>query len=129
VSPKRSRITACDAADARRRLVQADAFLLTAEAADDHDVVATNAIHAAIAASDVLCCLGLGERSSGDDHQEAAATLQRVDKTLATKLRRCLALKTKAAYDSTSVSAQDARRTLAHATALVTAAQTALAAG
>ena len=43
------RRTPCTIADARARLVDAEAFLDAAELVTDTDVVATNAVHAAIA--------------------------------------------------------------------------------
>ena len=49
----------CDAADARARLQDARQFLEAAELlteAGNGDLVATNAVYAAIAAADVLCC-------------------------------------------------------------------------
>jgi len=103
-----ARTTHCPKADARKRVVDARAFLLTAQAADNNDVIATNAIHAAIAASDVICCLALGERSSSSSHADAVKLLRRVSATHANTLKRCLDLKTKAAYESTDVSTKDA---------------------
>jgi hypothetical protein len=49
----------CTVADARARLHDAEAFLDTAEATKDPDVIATNAIHSAIAAADAVCCVAL----------------------------------------------------------------------
>ena len=44
----------CDAQQARQRLVDARQFLEAAKLLDAPDVVATNAIHAAIAAADAI---------------------------------------------------------------------------
>ena len=44
-------------ADARARLVDAEAFLEAATIAHNPDVVATNAIHAAIAGADAAACV------------------------------------------------------------------------
>jgi glutamine amidotransferase-like uncharacterized protein len=107
-------------------LDDARAFLLTAEAADNADVVASNAILAAIAASDVLCCLALGERPNSGNHVEASELLERVETKHAQTLRRCLALKSKAAYSSQSVSTGDAGSTVRWAVALVDAAEAAM---
>ena len=53
----------CDVQQARQRLVDARQFLEAAELLDAPDVVATCAIHAAIAAADAITCHALGERS------------------------------------------------------------------
>lgn len=66
------------------RLEQAAAYLDVAlhvrdEARPGADHVATgNAILAAIAASDAICCALLGERPRGADHREAVAVLRAV---------------------------------------------------
>lgn len=54
----------CSLADARARLTDAGSFLRAAELLDDPDVVATNAVIAAIAASDAICCVALGARAA-----------------------------------------------------------------
>ncbi len=61
---------------------------------DAPDVIATNAIHAAIAAADVITCQALGERSSDGNHQSAVELLRPVDASLASALRRALDRKT-----------------------------------
>ncbi len=116
----------CGTSDARGRLVDARAFLDVAEVSDNTDVIATNAIHAAIAAADVLCCLALGKRSSSANNSDAVEPLHQVDATAANSLRRCLDLKTKAAYETRDLSAKDAAATVRHATHLVEAAEKAL---
>lgn len=60
----------CTVTDAWARLHDATAFLEAAKCLQDPDVVATNAIHAAIAAADVVCCVALRERSA-DGNQAA----------------------------------------------------------
>ncbi len=116
----------CGTSDARSRLVDARAFLDVAEVSDNTDVVATNAIHAAIAAADVLCCLARGRRSSSANHNDAVDLLQQVDASAANSLRRCLDLKTRAAYESRDVSAGDAATTVRHAARLIDAAEKAV---
>ena len=69
----------CDVEHARQRLVDARQFLEAAELLDAPDVVATNAVHAAIAASDAITCHALGERSSDQSHAAAVDLLRRVD--------------------------------------------------
>ncbi len=72
------------------------------------DAVATNAIHAAIAAADVICCLRLGRRSSDGNHQASVELLRQVDAQLANHLRRALNHKQQAAYESRDLSDRDA---------------------
>lgn len=76
----------CTRADARTRAAQAWAYLETAKLVmsekvkpDDLNfvhVAAGNAVLAAIAASDALCCAILGEQARGQDHREAGAGLK-----------------------------------------------------
>lgn len=60
---------------ARARLGKARDYLELAEVAfgaEKFDPAASNAVLAGIAAADVACCVRLGRRSSGDDHEAAA---------------------------------------------------------
>jgi hypothetical protein len=98
----------CDTHQARQRLVDARQFLEAAELLDAPDVVATNAIHAAIAASDAITCHALDERSNDGSHNAAVGLLRQVDPGLATTLKRALDRKTQAAYESSDISASDA---------------------
>ena len=82
----------CDAHQARQRLVDARQFLEAAELLDAPDVVATNAIHAAI----------------DGNHNAAVDLLRQVDPGLATTLKRALDRKTQAAYESSDISNSDA---------------------
>lgn len=111
-------------ADARARLHDAEAFLEIAEIATDADVVATNAIHAAIAAADAICCIALRERSADGNHAVATDLLSRIDSTYANALGRCLNRKTQAAYESRDIATKDAATCLRQADALVEAART-----
>ncbi|MGH9245594.1 MAG: hypothetical protein ACRD29_15010 [Acidimicrobiales bacterium] len=112
----------CTVADAKARLHDAEAFLDAAETAADPDVVATNAIHAAIAAADAICCVALRERPAGGSHAAAVQLLSRVNTTLAGALRRSLDRKTQAAYESRDIAAEDAAACVRHARALIDAA-------
>ena len=114
----------CTAADAKARLHDAEAFLDAAETLKDPDVVATNAIHAAIAAADAICCIALRERFADDDHTTAVDLLRRVDPKLANALRRALNRKTQAAYESRDIAAKDAASCVHQASNLVAAART-----
>lgn len=71
-------------------------------------MVATNAIHAAIAAADAITCSVLAERSSDGNHVAAVDLLRRVDSGLATVLKRALDRKTQAGYESADLSSADA---------------------
>lgn len=123
----------CDKKIAAARLSKARRFLASAknieELADDPGDVADSSVSmcvlAAIAASDAICCLTLGEHAQGDNHNEAAAHLAKVkpdSAELAKALRVCLGLKTKAGYGDTPVSATDRKRVMRAATRLVDAA-------
>jgi hypothetical protein len=113
----------CTIADARARLHDAEAFLEAAETARDPDVIATNAIHSAIAAADAVCCVALRERSADASHPAAIQLLSRVDRGLSAALRRALDRKTQAAYESRDISASDANMCLRQAAILLEAAR------
>jgi hypothetical protein len=113
----------CDTQDARQRLVDARQFLEAAELLDAPDVVATCAIHAAIASADAITCHALGERSSDGNHVSAVDLLRRVDASLAAALKRALDLKTQAGYESSDVSAGDAAKCVRWARQLLAAAE------
>jgi hypothetical protein len=113
----------CTVADARARLHDAEAFLDAAETAKDPDVIATNAIHSAIAAADAVCCVALRERSADGNHPSAIQLLGRVDVGLSAALKRALDRKTQAAYESRDISAGDANMCLRQATILLDAAR------
>jgi len=114
----------CTPADAKARLHDAVAFLEIADIATDADVVATNAIHAAIAAADAICCIALRERSADGHHAAAVRLLTRVDRKLANALGRCLDRKTQAAYESRDIANTDAAACVRFAIQLVDAART-----
>jgi hypothetical protein len=75
---------------------------------DAPDVVATCAIHAAIAAADAITCRALGERSSDGNRGSPVDLLRQVDASLATALERALDRTTQTGYESIDVSAADA---------------------
>jgi len=109
----------CGRKDAEQRLVDARQFLEAAEILDSPDVVATNAIHAAIAAADVLTCLQFGERSNSGNHSDAVSLLRRVDANLALTLKRALDRKNQASYESADISSIDTARCVRWAKQLV----------
>lgn len=102
--------TTCSLSNTRQRLVDARRFLEAAELLDAPDVVATCAIHAAIAAADAITCHALGERSSDGNHVSAVGLLRQIDPSLATALKRALDRKDQASYEGVDVSAADATR-------------------
>jgi hypothetical protein len=114
----------CTVPDAKARLLDAEAFLEAARGAKNHDVIATNAIHSAIAAADAICCVALRERSADGNHAAAVSLLARVDPKLATALKRALdRQKTQAAYESRDVAASDPTACVCQATTLINAAR------
>ena len=117
----------CDGQQARQRLVDARQFLEAAELLDSPDVVATCAIHAAIAASDAITCHALGERSNDGNHASAVDLLRHVDAKLATALKRALDRKTQAGYESVDISAADSVSCVRWAEQLLAAAEARLA--
>ena len=119
----RGRRQPCTVTDAQARLHDAQAFLDTAEVATDPDVKATNAIHAAIAAADAICCFALRERSADANHLAAVDLLRTVEPGLATTLGRLLARKPQAAYESRDLSRAEAATCIRQATTLLDAAR------
>jgi hypothetical protein len=123
MNPRDGRRGPCTIADARARLHDSEAFLHAAQLAQDPDVVATNAIHSAIAAADAVCCVALRERSVDGNHAAAIQLLRRVDNNLSSALKRALDRKTQAAYESRDISASDAKMCLRQADLLLAAAR------
>ncbi len=113
----------CDGQQARQRLVDARQFLEAAELLDAPDVVATCAIHAAIAAADAITCHALGARSSDGNHESPVDLVRQIDANLATALKRALDRKTQAGYESVDVSRADATSCVRWARQLLSAAE------
>lgn len=84
--------------------VAQDVLDLADEAQDVADAFVTLAVHAGIAASDVICCARLGVYHHGDRHDDAIALLRTADAEAAKALSALLALKTLAGYSYTPVS-------------------------
>jgi len=106
----------CAAADAKKRLGDAEKYLEVSElvAGEDshesHNVATGLAVLAGIAAADAACCKALLESSRGPDHHEAAAFLQRIapgGDSAANDFERLVGLKDKAHYSFLNVSTQD----------------------
>lgn len=121
------RTSPCSGAVRAGRLAKMREFADAAEAlADDpgqRNSHVTLCVQAGIAASDVVCCTRLGEHHQGENHQEAVALLTRADPEAAKSLRTLLTLKTRAAYTSTPMSQDDARRARRALESLVEAVQ------
>jgi hypothetical protein len=117
----------CNAEILQGRLHKAGSFMDAAnvihEFADQDeevaDAYATLCVHAGIAASDVICCINLGEHAKGESHSDAVELLKRVDKDAAKQLNILLNLKTKSGYSHTPVTAAEFKRVGRAATALV----------
>jgi F0F1-type ATP synthase membrane subunit b/b' len=86
-------------------------------------VIATNAIHAAAAAADAICCVALRERSADGNHSAAVQLLGEIDKTLAATLRRALDRRNQAAYEARDIADTDAQACIRYATTLIEAAR------
>ena len=105
----------CDASVIAGRLAKArqfadtahDVLALAGEADDIADAFVTLAVHAGIAAADVICCVRLGRHAWGKNHNDAVDLLARADPAASRHLRALLHLKTRAGYSATPVSGQD----------------------
>jgi hypothetical protein len=128
---KLNRAQDCTVHDARIRLRHAELYLevaerLLAEEVGEQATVATgNAVLAAIAAGDAICCATAGSRYRGSDHGQAADHLERVtgDRKLGSLLRDVLGLKDAGQYGLSNVAASRARAALRKADQLVSAAR------
>lgn len=84
----------------------ADAYNLVLEFAGDDgeldvaDAAVTLAVHAGIAASDVVCCARLGVHAQGDSHDEAKRLLATAMPGAERHLATLLAMKTRAGYSA-----------------------------
>lgn len=87
--------------------------------ADIADVYVTLCVHAGIAASDVICCVNLGQHAKGESHSDAVELLKKVEKDAAKNLNTLLNLKTKSGYSHTPVTAAEFKRAGRAAAALV----------
>lgn len=96
---------------------------------EGRSVAAGNAVLAAIAAADALCCLRLGTHNRAQAHQAAAALLHTVTPhgaRLARDLTTVLSVKDAAHYGTVFLSASTLKTTLRATTHLVEAAEDAL---
>lgn len=117
----------CTPADARARLEHARLYLavaetvLSAETPQEATVATGNAVLAAIAAADAICCASAGSRFRGNDHAAAAAHLAKVtgDTRLGALLRDVVDLKDMGHYGLGNVAVSRAKSALRKARQLV----------
>lgn len=100
-----------------------DVLALAEEASDVADAFVTLAVHAGIAASDVICRARLGEYSRSERHGDAVELLTKADAAVAKHLRTLLRLKTGAGYSHAPVSSEDRVRAQRAMDALLDAAR------
>lgn len=133
-----NREAACGGNEARTRARIARTYLELAgvanasEGDEVRNAAAGNAVLAAIAASDSLCCLRLGRRSRGTDHATATTLLAKITpggRALARDLTAALAIKDAAHYGATFLTEAKLRAAMRAATRLVEAAEAAQTAG
>jgi hypothetical protein len=121
----------CTRNDALARLRHAERYLEVADVVlgdetGDHATVATgNAVLAAIAAADAICCAAAGSRYRGSDHRQAADHLEGItgDKRLAGLLRDVLDLEDAGHYGLSNVGSSRAKSVFRKADQLVAAAR------
>lgn len=76
-------------------------------------------ILAGIAAADVICCAKLGHYSQSEDHNSAVALLRSADQPSVKHLAALLNMKTRSGYTHKEALANDRKRAIRAATALV----------
>ena len=120
------------AADARSRLASARQFLDALDALEasgtaiSNDVLASNAILAAIAAADAICGARRQLQSASDNHNDAADLLRSIDKRHGDDLAKALAHKNAAAYSTRQTTDAEAKTCRRVAERLFEAAQQAV---
>jgi hypothetical protein len=101
----------------------ADGIATLDDSGEARDAVVTLYVHAGIAAADAICCATLGVHSSGDNHAEAIALLEKAARPEARHLATLLGMKTKAGYSHRPASEGDAKRAARAAVRLVESAR------
>ncbi len=91
---------------------------------ENADVSASDSVLAGIAAADALCCHHLRMRSADGDHGRSVDLLAEIDGQAAARLRKLLAMKTRAQYDVAAVAQRDAKSARRLAGELVQLAET-----
>lgn len=129
-----SRTKKCSPAVTQGRLRKAEQFStafdtiyeFADEPGDVADSCVTLAVHAGIAAADVVCCTRLGYHHQGDSHRGAIDLLSTVDVTLARGLKTLLDLKTLAGYSHDAITAASLKKAERSMRSLLTAARQAV---
>ena len=100
-------------------------MVLSSEDSAQSTVATGNAVLAAIAAADALCCALAGERYRGSAHRRAADFLEKVtgDKALGTALRDAIYLKDQGHYGLANVQVSTAKKAIRRAASLVASAE------
>jgi hypothetical protein len=112
------RTSGCDPAVLAGRLAKArqfaaaanDVLALAEEAQEVADAFVTLAVHAGIAASDVICCVRLGRYARSERHDGAISLLGSAHEDAAKSLSVLLRMKTVAGYSYRPVSTSDRLR-------------------
>lgn len=122
----------CTQRTADQRLAQAEAFAEQATLDPEspsgprRSAAVSNAVLAAIAASDVICCRRLGRYSTDQDHSQALELLAEAGESgreAAKHLQVLLGVKNKAQYEETDPSPGETRRALRAMEAILSAAR------
>jgi uncharacterized protein (UPF0332 family) len=114
---------------ARAHLTKAQEFLEAAELTNDLELfnaAASNAVTSGINSKDAICLALTGRTRKADNHTEAVAELKVAGPTgreVSSTLSRLLRLKSRSQYQSESVSAADAAKSIEWATRLLQTAQ------
>jgi hypothetical protein len=125
---KHSRTRACTREDAAQRLAQAQAFADLAEMdpyssdGPTRSAAVSNAVLAASAASDAVCCKRLGRHSSDGDHARALELLSEAGEAggkAHTQLATLLSLKNKASYERTDPTVAEAKKAIRSMKAII----------
>lgn len=90
------------------------------------NAVVTLLAHAAIAASDAICCAALGRRSRGEDHSQAGSLLRTVSPDgakLSDALGQVLAMKSRAGYSSVTMKSGEVTKAMRRVELLLQAAR------
>ncbi len=133
-----ARIATCGQNEARTRLVLARAYVSVADLVyaepDDpvlplRGVAAALAVLGGIAASDVICCVRLGQMSRGDDHAQAVDVLamaRHEGPRVKNDLIRLLGIKDKVHYQAILVGPAETETAIKQAKRLLAAAEVAV---
>ncbi|WP_427888947.1 HEPN domain-containing protein [Kribbella sp. GL6] len=111
--------------EARAHLAKAREFLEAAELTNDlqlYNAAASNAVTSGINSKDAICLALTGRSKKSENHAEAIAELKSAGATgrdCSTTLSRLLRLKSKSQYQTASVSAADATKSIEWAARLL----------